>query len=92
MGKIQSNPALLLALHTKEEIEEKVWGRVTVHYNELTDKFEVIISNRALNCDSFRYYFPCVSKEANFGTTAGIIARFIISEYESYIRRYIYRA
>lgn len=92
MPKIQSNPALLLALHVKEEIEEHLWGRVTVHYNEVTDKFEIIISNRALNCDPFRYYFPCVSHEANYGTSASIIAKFIIGEYKGYIRRYIFRA
>lgn len=91
MAKIQSDPSLLLALHTKEAIEDRVWGRVTVHYNAVTDKFEVIISNRALNCDAFRYNFPCVSKEANYGTSAEIIAKFIVSEYSAYIKRYIYR-
>lgn len=72
-------------------LKDKVWGNVSVHYNPALDTLDIIIKNRALYAEPFRYSYPRMSEEMKQGMSSAVIASFILSEYRDYINRYFWR-
>lgn len=72
-------------------LKDKVWGNVTVHYNPTLDSLDIIIKNRALYAEPFRYSYPRFSDEMRHGTSSGVICAFLLGEYREYINRYFWR-
>lgn len=85
------NPMYILTSSIVEVIKAKVWGYVKAYYNNITDTLEIKIQNRALNSEPFRHSFSNFSSEVKNGTSATIIAKFILTEYSDYISMYFWK-
>lgn len=85
------NPMYILTSSVVEAVKSKVWGYVKAYYNNFTDTLEITIQNRALNSESFRYSFSNFSQEVKNGTSATVIANFILKEYNEYIYMYFWK-
>lgn len=85
------NPMYILTSSIVEAVKAKVWGYVKAYYNAFTDTLEIKIENRALKSEPFRYSFSNFSSEVRNGTSATVIAKFILKEYGDYISMYFWK-
>lgn len=74
-----------------DEIKANIYGKINVHYDNFSDTLRVRISNRAFNGNEFEMNLEFFSKEIHLGTSANVLANYILSEYRDYVEMYFWR-
>lgn len=73
------------------DLKGEVWGKVNAHYNRYTDVLEVVISNRALNAEDFRYPYYNFADAMKTGISSEVITRFVMKEHHDYLDMFFFR-